>query len=245
MFSISPRSRTPLFFSCNRVSPSYTGSPITIGQSQNQLSASHLGPRIKWIQDTPEHFLSTVPSSQEPYTHVVLFHSLWYFSSPSTFSPILRLLPSHTSPDASLCIAEYALRAPSLASVPHVLAALTSTTLQSEDKESEERNVRNISGPGSIKDMAGKADWPVKEEKVVVPPKGLQDGRWEVLNILSKDFEKEVEEVSKRREALGVALNGMKEAVVGSLEAVEGGAAGVETMSVWVARLVRASVAGR
>lgn len=99
--------------------------------------------------------------------------------------------------------------------------------------------MRNISGQDSIKDMAGKGDWSVKEEKVVVPPKGLQDGRWEVLNILSRDFDKEVEEVSKRREALGGALKGMKEAVVGSLEAVEGGAAGVETMSVWVARLIK------
>ena len=120
-----------------------------------------------------------------------------------------------------------------------MLAALASTTLQTEDKESEERNVRNISGPDSIKDMVGKENWSIKEEKVVVPPKGLHDGRWEVLNILSKDSEKEVEEVSKRREALGATLKGMKEAVVGSLEVVEGGTKGVETMSVWVARLVK------
>lgn len=211
------------------------GSPITIGQSQAQLSASHLGPRISWIEDSPDHHLST---NQTPYTHVILFHSLWYFSSPSTFPSLLRLLPAHTTPAASLCVAEYALRAPSLASVPHVLAALTSSRLQAE-KGSEERNVRNISGPEWIKDAAGREGWAVKEEKVVVPPKGLQDGRWEVLGILSQGFEREVQEVVKRHEGLGGVLTGMKEAVVGALEVVEGGVKGVETMSVWVGTLAK------
>ncbi len=97
--------------------------------------------------------------------------------------------------------------------------------------------MRNISGPELIKSVAETEGWPVKEEKVLVPPKGLQDGRWEVLNVLSKGFEKEVEEVVKRREGLGGVLKGMKQAVVGALEAVEGGVKGVETMSVWVGKM--------
>lgn len=97
--------------------------------------------------------------------------------------------------------------------------------------------MRNISGPEVIKDTAGTEGWSVKEEKVLVPPKGLQDGRWEVLNILSEGFQKEVEEVVKRHKGLGGVLQGMKEAVKGALEVVEGGVKGVETMSVWVGRL--------
>ena len=99
--------------------------------------------------------------------------------------------------------------------------------------------MRNISGPEWIKDAAGREGWAVKEEKVVVPPKGLQDGRWEVLGILSQGFEREVQEVVKRHEGLGGVLTGMKEAVVGALEVVEGGVKGVETMSVWVGTLAK------
>ena len=209
---------------------------MTIGQSQAQLSASRLGPRISWIEDTPEHYLSTINSSRKPYTHVVFFHSLWYFSSPSTFPSLLRLVLAHTTADASVCVAEYALRASSLASVPHVLAALTSARLQAEEG-GEYRNVRNITGPESIKDMAGKGGWSVKEDKILTPPKGLQDGNWEVKNILNQGFEREVEGVLKRNEGLGWVLKGMREAVVGALELVEGGVGGVETMIVWVVTL--------
>ena len=120
-----------------------------------------------------------------------------------------------------------------------MLAALTSARLQAEEG-SDERNVRNVTGPESIKDTAGREGWSVKEEKILVPPKGLQDGRWEVHNIVTQAFEKEVEEVVKRDESLGGVLKGMKEAVVGALEVVEGGVKGVETMSVWAAKLGKA-----
>ena len=119
-----------------------------------------------------------------------------------------------------------------------MLAALTSARLQAEEG-SDDRNVRNVTGPELIKHIAGKERWSVKEEKILMPPKGLQDGRWEVQNIVNQAFDKEVEEVVKRNESLGGVLKGMKEAVVGALEVVEGGVKGVETMSVWAAKLVK------
>lgn len=97
--------------------------------------------------------------------------------------------------------------------------------------------MRNVSGPELIKDVAGREGWSVKEEKLLAPPKGLQDGRWEVSNILSEEVEKEVQEIAKRHEGLGGVLKGMREAVVGALEVVEGGVESVETMSVWVGKL--------
>lgn len=117
-----------------------------------------------------------------------------------------------------------------------MLAALTSARLQAEG-DGEERNVRNINGPQWIQDTAKREGWAVKEERVVVPPQGLQDGRWEVSNILSERIEKEMQGVVKRHEGLGGVLMGMREAVVGALEVVEGGVKGVETMSVWVGKL--------
>ena len=91
--------------------------------------------------------------------------------------------------------------------------------------------------PEWIKGSAVKEGWSVTEEKVLVPPKGLHDGRWEVLNVLSKDFAKDVETVGERQVGLGGVLKGMKEAVVGAL--LEGGVKGVETMSVWTGMLER------
>ncbi len=121
-----------------------------------------------------------------------------------------------------------------------MLAALTSARLQAENA-SEERNVRNVTGPGVIKTMAKNEGWVLKEEEIVVPPKGLQDGRWEVGSILDEDFETEVQDITKRHEGLGRVLMGMKEAVVGALEVVERGVEGVETMSVWVGKLDKGS----
>lgn len=57
--------------------------------------------------------------------------------------------------------------------------------------------------------------------------------------MLSEDSERKVQEVVKRDENLGAVLKGMKEAVVGALESVEGGVKGVETMNVWVGKLDR------
>ncbi len=121
-----------------------------------------------------------------------------------------------------------------------MLAALTSARLQSENA-SEERNVRNVTGPEIIKTMAKNEGWVLKGEEIIVPPKGLQDGRWEVGSILSEGFETEVQDITKRHESLGRMLEGMKEAVVGALEVVERGVEGVETMSVWVGKLDKGS----
>lgn len=97
--------------------------------------------------------------------------------------------------------------------------------------------MRNINGPEWVKDKAEGEGWVVKEEKVVVPPKGLQDGRWEVSNILSEGVQKEMQELVKRNEGLEGVLKGMRGAVVGALEVVEGGVMGVETMNVWIGKL--------
>ena len=121
-----------------------------------------------------------------------------------------------------------------------MLAALTSARLQAENA-SEERNVRNVTGPAVIKNMAKNEGWVLKKEEIFVPPKGLQDGRWEVGSILSEDFETEVQDITKRHEGLGRVLEAMKEAVIGALEVVERGLEGVETMSVWVGKLDKGS----
>lgn len=97
--------------------------------------------------------------------------------------------------------------------------------------------MRNINGPEWVKDKAEGEGWVVKEEKVVVPPKGLQDGRWEVSNILSEGVQKKMQELVKRNEGLEGVLKGMRGAVVGALEVVEGGVMGVETMNVWIGKL--------
>lgn len=79
----------------------------------------------------------------------------------------------------------------------------------------------------------------VGDERVVVPPKGMADGRWEVEAAVGEEFQKGVEAVAGRNAAVGGALRGMREAVMGAVVGIGGSVRGVQTMDVWAARLVR------
>ena len=218
------------------------GSPITLGESQAHLSASPLGHRINFIRASPSDYLSNLTNLDEPvltYTHVVLFHSLWYFASPSVFPTILRNLQAHVTSDATLCIAEYALQAGSLNAVPHVLAALAQTMLEAGGTGESQRNVRTVVGPGWIKEKTQKEGWVVRDEMVVIPPNNMADGRWEAESAVGDEFQKELEEVAERDEPLGGVLKGMREAVRMAIVVIGGCVRDVETMDVWSVKMQR------
>ena len=141
--------------------------------------------------------------------------------------------------DATLCIVEYALKASSLNAVPHVLAALAHAEMEAVGGVDVMRNVKNVNGSEWAKEVSGKEGWIVKEERVVVPPKGLEDGRWEVGTVVGRDFGAEVEVVAGREERIGGVLRGMRQAVIGAVEELQGGLEEVETMSVWATKMVR------
>lgn len=194
---------------------------------------------MTFIRASPSDYLSNLTELDDPYTHVVLFHSLWYFASPSIFPTILRNLQAHITSDANLCIAEYALQASSLNAVPHVLAALAQTALEAGGIEESERNVRTVVGPEWIKEETQKQGWVVKDEMVVIPPRKMADGRWEVESAMGDEFKKGLEEVAERDEQLGGVLKGMREAVRMAIEVVGGCMRDVEPMNIWSTKMQR------
>ena len=103
----------------------HTGSPYTLGQAQQHLKKSALGPCITFVQADPLHHLSQADTQR--YTTAILAHSIWYFSSPSTLSALLSSLATRVK---RICIAEYALSSADMRAAPHVLAALTQAALE-------------------------------------------------------------------------------------------------------------------
>ncbi|KDQ65061.1 hypothetical protein JAAARDRAFT_28724 [Jaapia argillacea MUCL 33604] len=203
------------------------GAPFTLFQAQSHLSASDLGPRITWInKETPTHLSSLPPTSQ--YTHSILAHSLWYFSSPSSLSTTLQLLATHSG---RICLAEWSLSSANPDAQPHILAALTQASLECR-KSTSESNVRTVLSPKAIKDLAGDAGLKLISEGFVTPDEGVHDGRWEVQATLSERFAKEVEEFIEDEREKGVVF-ALRDALELSVKRIERGVKGVRSMDVW------------
>ena len=164
---------------------------------------------------------------------VVFVHCIWYFLGEDVLQRMLEVLKGRTE---RVCIAEYAMAATEEAAQPHVLAALTRATLEAHDENSE-ANIRCLLAPADVKRVAEQAGWKVEEEMTWVPEERLQDGGWEIGDVKSAGFLKEVE--SKVKEPrVRTMLRAGREAVLKSIEKLDGKK--VRTMDVWGARFVAA-----
>ena len=115
-----------------------------------------------------------------------------------------------------------------------MLAAFARAALEVERGEGASRaNIRSLVGPGWIKEVAGLEGWVLRGEEVVVPPRELSHGRWEVEMLGGEGFVVDVEGVCGGDERKVGLLRGMRDAVLGSAEGIEGGVKGVESMCVW------------
>ncbi|KAF7375025.1 Methyltransf-25 domain-containing protein [Mycena sanguinolenta] len=205
------------------------GSPKTLGQAQDTISAGPLGLRITWIQADPLAFLSANPDAP-PYDVVVLAHSLWYFSSPSHILETLRVIATRAR---RVCIAEWSLSCPEGTSgTTHILAVLAQAALECR-KPASESNVRTVVSPARIKDLAKEAGLILRAETLVTPGAGVHDGRWETDAVVRARFAEEVEGFVKDEREKGV-IYALKDAVQTSLARV-GGMKGVGTMDGWAA----------
>ncbi|KAK6085092.1 hypothetical protein SCUP515_00910 [Seiridium cupressi] len=204
------------------------GAPFTLAQSQDYLSHSAVGDRISWHQATPEQFLKQTDEG-EKWDVAVLAHCTWYFDSPLVLLSIFLALQGRVK---RLCIAEYAMHATEKAAVPHVLAVLARSTLESFKEESSE-NVRSPFSPSRIKGIAEEATWEViGDEHTLVPEPGLLDGSWEVGTVKSKGF---AEEIRQSIDSLRVRLvvDTARDAVLAAVDNLKGEK--VRTMDVWTA----------
>ncbi|KAF7909345.1 uncharacterized protein EAF01_003063 [Botrytis porri] len=249
--------------------PDY-GSPWTLSQAQSQLRSGPLGHRITFHNTFSIPFLesllsslsSSSPTTQDskPYTHIILSHSTFYFSSPSLFPQLISYISSLllSSPQSSnsiptpnlltnqtqICIAEWNLNAPTSTQFPHLLAIMLQAISEGFKKEGEEGggNVRCVRSATQMRKVMRERGWKIERE-MVKDGRGLEDGVWEVGNV-GRWKEGELRRV---REAAGEDKEGkrgnvlemMYDVLEKSLRNVEGGLKGVEAMGVWVARFVR------
>jgi SAM-dependent methyltransferase len=205
------------------------GSPWTLGQAQAHLSHSDLGSRISWHQVSPLKFLESVEESKA-YDFAVLAHCTWYFQSQHVLLDILCALRNKAR---RVCIAEYALAASEPAAVPHILAALTTATLEAH-KSTSSANIQTVQSPAAIAAISEEAGWRLISAALIVPEEGLLDGRWEVNTVKQEAFLEEIDE-SMSEERVRVLLRSMRDSVISSLLGLSD-AAKVRTMDVWVAQ---------
>jgi hypothetical protein len=205
------------------------GSPWTLGQAQAHLSQSDLGARISWHQVSPLEVLESVDESKA-YDFAVLAHCTWYFPSQHVLLDILCALRDKAR---RVCIAEYALSASDPAAVPHVLAALTTATLEVHNSTST-ANIQTVQSPAAIAAIAEEAGWRLISAAQFLPEEGLLDGSWEVSAVKREAFLEEIDQ-STSEERVRVLVRSMRDSVIGSLSELDD-AAKVRTMDVWVAQ---------
>ncbi|KAI0916329.1 hypothetical protein AcV5_003296 [Taiwanofungus camphoratus] len=207
------------------------GLPFTLGQAQAHLRSSPVGSRIHFVQADPLDFLK---NNLGNYTTAVLAHSIWYFSSPSTFSTILVALASRVQ---RICVAEWALTASDPRAVPHVLAALAQASLECR-KPTSTGNIRTVLSPAALRDAASIAGLKLWKEDIIPSPEGMFDGLWEVSAVLSNSFEEDiVEYVQDVRER--AAVFAMRDGVKTAEKVVKTKAERIRAMDVWVATYVK------
>ncbi|KAJ7227054.1 S-adenosyl-L-methionine-dependent methyltransferase [Mycena pura] len=205
------------------------GSPKTLGQAHETISAGPLGSRITWIQAEPLAFLAD-SNPALVYDVAVLAHSLWYFASPALVLDTLRVVATRAR---RVCIAEWSLScAEGSAATTHILAVLTQGALECR-KPASTSNVRNVVSPARIKDLASQAGLILQSEALITPGARVYDGRWETDHVLQTQFAEEIEEFVKDAREKGM-IYAMKDAVEASLTRVNG-IKGVGSMDGWVA----------
>ncbi|KAK0126830.1 hypothetical protein ONS95_008409 [Cadophora gregata] len=227
-------------------SPDY-GSPSTLAQAQAHILSTPLGPRITFHFIDPLLYLSTYTGPA--YDYIVLSHCIYYFSSPTHLPTLLASLAPHTK---TLCLAEWSLHASSLAQIPHVQTALLLSLLETKREINSNGNIRTVLSPAQIMSAvlstststAASSSLPnssftLARQATLPSHPGLQDGYWEVSDLLRK---REEEISSLRVRSSGqvvseneiVALEAAYDAIAASAEGLDGGVKGVRSMDYWV-----------
>ncbi|KAF5660058.1 sam-dependent methyltransferase [Fusarium heterosporum] len=204
------------------------GAPTTLGQAQDHIVKGEMGDRVKFWQRKLEDFLTETEGKKWDYA--VLVHCLWYLDGEEPLAGMLKALKGRVD---KICIAEYAMKASEPAAVPHVLAALTRATLEAQKSDSD-ANIRCLLTPPDIKRIAEQAGWTVEQETHIVPDTSLQDGNWEVGDVMSQDFLNNVEE-NVQDNKIKILLRGGREAVISAVKGLNDGK--LRTMDVWAATL--------
>ncbi|KUJ13086.1 uncharacterized protein LY89DRAFT_687954 [Mollisia scopiformis] len=208
------------------------GSPQTLGQAQQHIKSSPLGPRVTF--HCPMDTITYLTSYTGPkYDYAVLSHCISYFPHPTTLPTLLTSLGPHTT---KLCIAEWSL-SPSLLSpapsTPHILATLLFTYMETLLSSPSENNIRTALSPAQIK-ASVPSRFRLEREEMLETDREMQDGYWEVKDLLGRGKREwwGLDEIARDEKERAV-LEGWFWALREATEAV-GGVEEVRCMRVWV-----------
>lgn len=190
--------------------PDY-GGPYTLGQSQEYILSSKLGPCITFRRDEVEsilglavddrngqgsgvqtHHVSLLPNSKMPFFDAaVLCHSLWYFESADAIRRIFASLFAARVP--RIYLAEWKGEASTVAQEPHSLAVRAQAFLHSLKPRDRplrvfEPNVRAVFSPPELLQVADQEGWRIVRRGTVPSPKEMLDGHWEAQYVVSDAF---------------------------------------------------------
>ncbi|MEG9550018.1 MULTISPECIES: class I SAM-dependent methyltransferase [Streptomyces griseus group] len=153
--------------------PSY-GTPVTLGESADRLSAGPLGQRIDF-RFTTDVLDASVAFPENAFDHVVLAHCSWYFASLGQ----LRDTLARVRPWARrLCFTEWDLTPASDDQLAHLLAVLVQGQIEAAGSHGQ-GNVRTPFSREALLRLLPEAGWTADGCRPV-DTGDLQDGDWEV-----------------------------------------------------------------
>ncbi|KAJ6786989.1 hypothetical protein PWT90_04122 [Aphanocladium album] len=169
--------------------PTY-GAPLTLGQAQDYLKQSALGPRVSFVENNLPDFLA---SGTAPHFDAAVFcHSLWYFDGRGMidehFAAVARAGVSR------IYLAEYTFAGGSAEQRPHQLAARAQILLHKHKRPGTQKtklgelNVREALEFDELLAVAAGSGWTPAKRGVVTPSPDLKDGYWETVIVAHEAF---------------------------------------------------------
>lgn len=159
-------------------SPTY-GSPITLGESIENLKQSKLGNRVK-IEFNFDILSSEMDLPKNSFDYIVFSHCSWYINSRDELLSIMKKVRSWGK---TLCFAEWSTDISSIQQYPHLLAILIQAQYEAFKQDSES-NIRTLFTPQDIRLIVEEAGWSYIDDTTIDSP-NLQDGKWEIDMVLS------------------------------------------------------------
>lgn len=219
--------------------PDY-GTPFAVGESQQYIAKSTLGPRITYIRtDTPSLLQSPSPTA---YDAAVLCHSLWYFPTRESILSLFHTLARARIP--RLYLAEYSFQASHANQRPHILAAQAQALLAASKSKScdpngelSAYNVRAALDEASTLEAARGAGFTVTRQGRITPEEDMLEGHFDARHVKGDMFRKRVKDgkLPAEREAEILALAARVKEEMDELE--RKGVSTVRAMDSWWAVL--------
>ena len=179
--------------------PDY-GSPFAVGESQQYIAESTLGPRISYVRtDAPSLLQQSPKAAAAAYDAAVLCHSLWYFPTRESVLALFDALATARIP--RLYLAEYSFQASDASQRPHVLAAQAQaliTASRAKTKPTDVNgvlstyNVRAALDEASTLAAARKAGFTVRRQGRFTPEESMLEGHWDARHVKGDVFRKRV-----------------------------------------------------